>query len=138
MAQGLKVEALYERIPRLVVELRGEADKLVAGTSETLDSFYRRDVRPLLARITPAWSYLLDVRAGRDQALSPFGRIKQFLAEEEREILDDLVSIVIEKMELDAQYRLQGVLRGWLLLHVPPAGLLMGLLVVHIYTWLRY
>ena len=53
-------------------------------------------------------------------------------------MLDDLVSIVIEKMELDAQYRLQRVLRGWLVLHVPPAGLLMGLLVVHVYTWLRY
>jgi len=138
MAQGLKVEALYERIPRLVVELRGEADKLVEGKSETLESFYQRDVRPMLARMTPSWSYVLDVRAGRDQALAPFGRIKQFLAEEEREVLDDLVSIVIEKMELDAQVRLQTVLRGWLMLHVPPAGLLMGLLTIHVYTWLRY
>jgi hypothetical protein len=138
MAQGLKVEALYERIPRLVVELRGAADALVEGSSETLESFYQRDVRPTLARITPSWGYLLDVRSGRDRALSPFGRIKQFLDEEESEKLDDLVSIVIEKLELDAQYRLQSLLRGWLLLHVPPAGVLMGLLLVHVYTWLRY
>jgi len=138
MAQGLKVEALYERIPRLVVELRGEADALVEDTSETLESFYQREVRPMLGRITPSWSYVLDVRAGRDQALSAFGRIRQFLGEDEREKLDDLVSIVTEKLELDALYRLQSLLRGWLLLHAPPAGLLMGLLVVHVYTWLRY
>jgi len=138
IAQGLKVEALYERIPSLVDELRAEADALIDGCSETLRSFYAREVRPLLERPNPSWSYVLDVRAGRDRLLTPCGRIRDFLAADERDRLSDLVSILIEKLELDAQYRLQWLLRSWLLLHVPPAGLLMGLLTIHVFTWLRY
>ncbi len=138
MAQGLKVEALCERIPSLVDGLRAEADALVDGSSETLQSFYAREIRPLLERPNPSWSYVLDVRSGRDRLLTPCGRIRDFVSVEERDRLSDLVSILIEKLELDAQYRLQWLLRSWLLLHVPPAGLLMGLLTVHVFTWLRY
>jgi hypothetical protein len=50
------------------------------------------------------------------------------------------MEIYIEKLELDAQHRMQRVLRHWLLwtAHVPAAGLLMGLLLVHIVTWVIY
>ena len=138
MAQGLKIEALYERIPALVDGLRAEADALVSGAGEPLESFYAREIRPQLEKPDPSWSYLLDVRSGRDRKLTPCGRIREFVPAEERDRLSDLVSILIEKLELDAQYRLQWLLRGWLLIHVPPAGLLMGLLLIHVFTWVRY
>src|SRR4030095_12946396 len=40
MAEGLRVEALYERIPALIEHLVKEADALVANTSEVLERFY--------------------------------------------------------------------------------------------------
>ena len=138
IAEGLRVEALYERIPELVEKLRNEADTLMSDASDVLDRFYRSEVREGLSRLKPSWSFLLDVRSGRDRALEPFRRMAQFVDPAEKPKLDDLTSLYTEKMELDAHRSLQGMLRGWLVLHVPPAGLLMALLLVHVFTWIWY
>lgn len=138
LAEGLRVEALFERIPALVEERVAEADKLMNGASEVLERFYRTDVRPHLVGVAPSWSYLFDVRGGRDRALEPFRLITPFVEAGEREKVDDLMAIYSEKLELDAQYSVQRVLRGWPVLHAPPAGLLMALLVVHVLSWAWY
>ncbi len=138
LAEGLRVEALFERIPALIEGLVSEADALVGDASDTLESFYRRDVRPALETLRPSWAFVLDVRAGRERALEPFRRIAPFVDAEEKPKVDDLMGLLSDKMELDAQHSLQLLLRRWLLLHVPPAGLLMGLLAVHVFAWLWY
>jgi hypothetical protein len=138
LAEGLRVEAVFERIPDLVLELREEADRLTAGASDVLERFYRNEVRGALSSVQPSWSYLLDVRRGRERALEPFRRMAQFVDEAEQGRVLDLMALFTEKLELDAQYSLQRVLRGWLVLHVPVAGLLMGLVATHIVGWLWY
>jgi len=140
LSEGLRIEALFERIPSLVEGLLNEADALMEGTSESLEAFYRREVRAPLSRLNPSWAYVLDVRAGRDRALEPFRRMSQFVSAEEKGKVSDLMEIYIEKLELDAQHRMQQVLRHWLLwtAHVPAAGLLMGLLFIHVLTWVLY
>ncbi|MEO6326999.1 MAG: hypothetical protein ABIT01_13860 [Thermoanaerobaculia bacterium] len=138
LSRNLAIEALFERIPELVAKLSAEAEKLVEGASEVLDGFYRSDVAPSLSGVSPSWSYLSDVRGGRERRLAPFARITQFLPEEEKEKLADLKTIFIEKLELDAQYSVQRALRGWLVLHVPPAAILIGLTVIHICSFLLY
>jgi hypothetical protein len=140
LSEGLRVEALFERIPSLVEGLLLEADQLMEGTSEGLDGFYKRDVRERLSRLDPSWAYVFDVRAGRDRALEPFRRMAQFVPAEEKSKVGDLMEIYIEKLELDAQHRMQRVLRHWLAwtAHVPAAGLMMGLLFIHILTWVLY
>ncbi len=139
LSDGLRVEALYERIPSLVEQLTAEADQLVSqSASDVLLRFYRTDVRGALSVVSPSWSYLFDVRRGRERALEPFRRVAPFVAAAQREAVDDLQQIFLEKLELDAQYSLQGILRRWLIVHAPPAGLLMGLLAIHIMTWVLY
>jgi hypothetical protein len=103
-----------------------------------LSRFYRTEARPLLVKLRPSLGYLLDVRGGRDRAVEPFRRISQFIDAGEKQKVDDLIAIFIEKSELDAQHSLQGVLRRWLAWHVPPAALLMALVVVHIAGWIFY
>ena len=138
LAEGLHVEALYERIPALIEQLVAEADTLMAGADEVGERFYRTEVRPSLSRPSPSWGFLLDVRASRDRALEPFRRVGEFVDPAQRTLIDDLMSIYTEKIELDAHYSLQGILRRWLVLHVPTAGLLMGLLAVHVFAWVWY
>jgi hypothetical protein len=138
LTENLRVEALYERIPELVHELRIEADKLVEGGSDVLMRFHQADVRPLLVRVNPSFGFFLDLRGGRDRALEPFRRISQFLDQEEQGKVNDLMAIYIEKVELDAQYSMQRILRGWLILHVPPAAVLMALVFIHILAWVIY
>jgi hypothetical protein len=138
LSEGLRVEALYERIPDLVDQLVEEADTLLQEVSDVLDRFYQGDLRSRLAQLAPSWGYLFDVRAGRERALEPFRQISAYVAAEEKAKVEDLMSIYTEKIELDAQWSVQRVLRGWLWLHVPPAALLMALLVIHVFTWLWY
>ena len=138
MASGLSVEALLERIPELIEKLRGEAAALIQGSSEMLDRFYREDVEPALAGVDASWDYLVDVRGGRERRLEPFIRLTPFLAEAERPKLEDLKVIFSEKLELDAQYSLQRILRGWVVFHVPPSVLLFGLMLFHVWTGLSF
>jgi hypothetical protein len=138
LAEGLQIEALYERIPALIEQLVKEADGLVADASDVLDRFYRQEVRDQLARLAPSWGFLLDLRGGRERALEPFRLMAGFVDAQDKGKVEDLMSIYTEKLELDAQYSLQGILRKWLWLHVPAAGLLMGLLVIHVLTWVWY
>jgi hypothetical protein len=138
MASGLSVEALFERIPELVAKLKAEAEALVQDSSEMLERFYSDDVRPAMAGIDPSWGYLLDVRSGRDARLAAFTRLSPFLNEEERPRLDELKTILTEKLELDAQYSLQRLLRVWVVIHVPPSILLFGVMLFHIWTSLSY
>jgi hypothetical protein len=138
LAEGLRVEALYERIPELVAKLLGEADALMTDASDVLDRFYRTEVRGNLEKVKPSLSFLMDVRGGRDRALEPFRRMTQFVDPAEKEKLEDLTNLYTEKMELDAHRSLQGVLRSWLVLHAPPAGLLMALILVHVFGWIWY
>jgi len=139
LSDGLRIEALYDRIPALIEKLTAEADALMeTATSDILLRVYEGEVRTRLATVTPSWSYLLNVRSGRDRALEPLRRVDQFLGKEDKEAAEDLEQIYDEKLQLDAQYSLQGILRRWLILHAPPAGLLMGLLVIHILSWVLY
>jgi hypothetical protein len=138
LAGGLQVEALLERIPELVERLLAEADSLIAGSSEMLERFYAEDVRPALAGVEVSWNYLTDVRSGRERRLEPFSRMARFLAEEERSRLEDLKTVYTEKLELDAQYSVQRILRLWVAIHVPPCVLLFGLMLFHIWTSLAY
>jgi hypothetical protein len=140
LAEGLSVTALFERIPELLEGLVREADALVEGTSDRLDNFYQTQVRELLAKPRFSLTYLLNVRAGREEALQPLRRMATVVEEQERAKVEDLLTLVTEKLELDAQYSLQRVLRSWLdvTLHVPAAGLLIGLLAVHVLSWVLY
>jgi hypothetical protein len=138
LSEGLRVEALFERIPDLVDQLVAEADALVTEASDVLERFYQQDLRPSLATLRPSWSYVFDVRADRERALAPFRQVSAYVTAEEKGKVDDLMSLYTDKIELDAQWSVQRVLRLWLWLHVPPAALLMGLLVIHVFTWLWY
>jgi hypothetical protein len=132
ISRNLSVEALYERIPELVARLQEEADRVAEGSSEILARAYSAEIRPQLATVTPSWSFLADIRGGRERRLAPFQHVQQFLDQGERQRFEDLQAILTEKTELDAHYSLQRVLRVWLVIHVPPAMLLLALAAVHI------
>lgn len=138
IADGLRVEALYERIPALREGLVAEADARVEGAGEVLLRFYRRELRPLLSRPQPSWAFLFDVRAGREQSLEPLRRTRAFVPPEDRERVEDLVALYTEKLELDAHLSLQRTLRAWVVLHAPAAGVLLGLVAFHVWAWAWY
>jgi hypothetical protein len=138
LADQLTVEAIFERIPELVASLQREAQQLMTDAPDVMQRFYDAQVQPLLATLSPAWSYLLDVRSGRERQLAAFQSIQAFVPDGERDRLDDLRTLVIEKMELDAHYTLQRLLKLWPFVHVPPAICLLAAIVAHVAAFWYY
>lgn len=138
LASGLSTEVLYERIPELIGELRARAQTLAAASGEGVMALYDRRVAPALERPRRRWIYLLDITGGIKAWLKEFQYLESFLDDEERARLEELERIYRTKLEIDAHYTLQQVLRGWLWLHVPTSLLLLAFLAVHVTVVLLY
>ncbi len=132
MARRLTVEAIYERIPELVRALVAEADELMAGATDSLARAYAGEIRPVLDGPRASVGWLTGSTQPGPAAAAPLTRLRPFLSEADQSRLDDLATIIQDKFDLDGQLSLQRVLRGWLVLHVPPAVLLLFLLVTHV------
>ena len=132
MVGGLHVEAIYERIPFVVSSLAAKADDLLSGAPDALNKVYAQNLRPMLAAPRLSWSYVFNVRAEQDRQLAELRSLSRYVTEADRTRIDALESVVQEKLELDAHASLQRLLRTWLVIHVPPAMLLMALVAVHV------
>jgi hypothetical protein len=132
LVRRLSVEAIYERIPELMSALVAEADALMAGSSDALARAYAGGIRAALETPRPSWQWLTRSAPTAADAVAPVERLRPFAAEADRARLDDLESILQDKSDLDAQLSLQRILRSWLIVHVPPAIALIGLLAAHV------
>lgn len=138
LAGNTTYEAIYERIPSLVAALATEADALMQGASHALMKTYQAEVRPLLLRPAPVWGWVSKGGVLRTQAQATVTAARGYAAPADADRVSDLEAIVADKSDLDEQFAVQHVLRSWLLLHVPPACLLFGFLVIHVIAVVWY
>jgi len=138
LSSGLSVEALYDRIPDLVAGIRERAERIVAGSTETVRDFYSATVAGALSAPQYRAIYFLDVTGGIKEKLKPFEYVRPLLTAEEKDRLSQLEEMFRTKLELDAHYTLQRPLRWWLYTHVPLSFALVILVVLHLYAVLVY
>jgi hypothetical protein len=65
--------------------------------------------------------------------------VRRYLSDDEKVYLDQLIELAEYKNGLDTHYVYQGVMKGWLLIHVPLTVALLvtsvwHILLVHIYA----
>ncbi len=138
LASGLTIEVLYDRIPDLVKQIREGTEKLIATCSEPIQDFYRRNLAPGLATPQQRLIYYVDITGGIQSRLRQFEYLRKVLSSEEKEKLDQLESMYRTKLEIDAHYSLQKVLRWWLYTHIPVSLVLLVLILIHLYAVLLY
>lgn len=138
LTSSIGVEAIYERIPDMVADLRSQAGETIKGASDMLQRFYGSHVQPALTGPAVSFAYLVDINTGRERLVTDFKGIQSFLAGEDVARADELQRLVTRKMDLEAHYTWQNVLRRWLLLHVPLAMLLVAAIVAHIAAVWRF
>jgi len=134
LSSGLSTEVHYDRIPELVDHVRGRADALVAEADESVQAFHRSTLAPILAAPRARWIYVVDITGGIQARMRQFDYLQQFLGDADRRRVEDLRTLTRTKLEMDAQYTLQRVLRGWLYLHVPIAVALTLLVAFHVFA----
>jgi hypothetical protein len=134
LTSGLSVEAVYERIPELITQIRTRAEKLIETCTDPVQEFYRKNIAGALALPQPKLIYYLDITGGIQSRTRQFEYLRRVLSAEEQEKLDRLESMFKTKLELDAHYTLQKALRWWLYTHVPPSLVLLLLVALHLYA----
>lgn len=134
LSSGLSVEAMYERIPELVEQIRARAEKMVESCTEPVRDFYRSNIAAALIAPQPRLIYYIDVTGGIQSSIKQFGFLRKVLSLEEKEKLDQLQDLYRTKLELDAHYSLQRPLRWWLATHVPLSLVLLLMVALHIWA----
>ncbi len=138
LTSGLAIEVVYERIPELIREIREKANTLAQTCTEPIKDFYKNNVALALAAPQPRLIYCLDITGGIQSRLRRFEYVRRLLASDEKEKLNKLEAFYKTKLEIDAHYTLQRILRWWLYTHVPVSLVLLVLLALHLFAVLYY
>jgi len=122
-------EANYERIPEMMAELRARGEETAAHAEQRIRNYYDAQLAPALVGPRMSLAALIGSRADRGGALE---LLQRTVVDQNRVALDALTQIHATKLDLDRQFTLQRVLRGWLLVHLPVACVLIVAVVLHI------
>lgn len=138
------VEIIYERIPREVSDLRDRAEELAMECtekteSETLGRHYVDTLAWFFRRPRFFRNHVVGSQRGAHWLRQQDATVRRYLSDDEQDYLDQLTALAEYKNDVDLHYALQGVMKRWLLFHVPlTVGLVAmsvwHLLIVHIYA----
>lgn len=115
---------IFERIPRLRRQLAEEVEQLATRSVEetasgTIASYYADTLKPYFDRPRHRWYHLLRSKRPVRQLCRQIRTLERYLSEPGRRTLKDIEDAVLAKDNLDFQETWQGLLKGWLFLHIP-------------------
>ena len=127
---------IFERIPASRITVRQEVEKLViasvpATNSTTIADFYERRLRAFFEQPRHLSSHLLGYSKPLHGLLSEVTALDRYLNAAERQVMDEIADYIRLKDNLDFQLAAQGLLKGWLFVHIPLTYALILLGLVH-------
>lgn len=131
-------EAHYHRIPELVAEVRERAEKVAREAGPRVKDFYEREMAQDMTAPRSRIRGLLSRQGAVGLRAADFDVLRSTMSGKSAEAIDDLRDLHQTKLDLDVHYTVQGVLRSWLYLHLPPAVALLGLVALHIFFVLYF
>jgi hypothetical protein len=138
LSSGLSIEVMPERIPELIEEARMQAAELVTQCSQPIVDFFHKRIERSLRRPEARMTYFFDITGGIQRRTKQFQFLSELLLEDERQKLNELERILRSKLEIDAHFTLQRVLRHWLYIHLPPSIVLVILVLIHLFAVIYY
>lgn len=131
-------ETPYEYLPQLRNKVKGAAEELIAGsgdeaTSPIMAKFYTSELRGFFAGPR---NYGAHIRQSRRPAVKHevlMNDLRRYIKGDDRNKLDELQRLVLQKHALDYQHALQSSLRLWLFAHIPLTYALLVFTAVHIF-----
>lgn len=129
-------EVIFERIPLFRRQLRERAEQIAVDSvrdteTTTLADFYRDRLADFFAAPRNFWLHLLQSNRPLRQLTGELHALHRYLDEEERRLADELEELIEAKDALDYHRAIQGVLKGWLFVHIPLTYGLMTCVAVH-------
>lgn len=132
----LREPVLFERIPEVHRHLLELGEKAQARSDAQVQRFYRENWLPAMREIKFSLTHFF--HAPVDDLSRAVAATKPLLRSEEHEIVNRLHELYAVKLELEASYNLQLVLRNVHLFHGPAAFILLALALVHAWSVLVF
>ncbi len=108
--------------------------RLSDQSASRLSEVYEQTIKPYLEQ-RGAYRHRM---AKRSTSKAVFAQLRTVTPESVWPIINDLENVCEEKRDIDRQSRLQRLLQGWLLVHIPLSYLLIVLSAIHAVMALRY
>ena len=130
-------EVLFERIPMFRRRLRERAEELVVTSvreseATTLADFYADRLEDFFRGPRNFFLHLIQSTGPLDRLTGQLDVLERYLDDGERRIARELRELIETKHQLDHQWALQGLLKGWLFVHVPLTYALAVFVAVHV------
>ncbi len=109
-----------------------------ASGTTTLADLYLQDLAPYFAGPRHFWAHLVNSRRPRALAAERIAAVTRYLDDGEKALSRELAHLVEKKDEADRARALQGLLKGWLVVHAAVTGALLVLAVVHVVVVYRF
>jgi len=126
----------FERIPRFRAALAGEVHDLAMrsvtdSASNTIAAYYASRLFDFFSEPRDFLAHLAGSRSPLNKRLSQIRSLRRYLNDSERKLIDEIEARVVLKDNLDHQYALQLLLKGWLFVHLPATYTLLLVVAVH-------
>jgi hypothetical protein len=131
------VEVIYDRIPAHIAEIRELAEALVLKCCDetrvdTLGKHYLDTMEWFFHRPRFTLKHLVGSQRSRQWIGQQDANVRRYLNDGERRFLDELTDLALKKRQIDVHYALQGLLKRWLIFHIPITVAVMTLAVWHL------
>lgn len=129
-------EVIYERIPALSRQVREQAGDVVLGSvtasgATTLADFYVARLYDFFHRSRNVSYFLRPSTARRKSLMAEMQNLRRYLSEPEAAACERLFALVRRKDDLDFHAVRQGMLKGWLFVHIALTYGLVMLAILH-------
>jgi hypothetical protein len=99
--------------------------------STTLADYYTNGLKGFFDRPQDFWSHVFGSGQPLHQRLAGLAALDRFLNDKERAIAAAMAEQIRAKDNLDFHYACQGLLKGWLFVHIPLAYSLIAMAFTH-------
>lgn len=135
LARGEHV--LYQNIRSRQQQICEQAEKLVKSSlqqtdSNTIGDFFQQHLLAFFLKPQHFWAHIFQSKKTTHTLEADMQNLHRYLNEDERQIINRLHELVIEKDQLDYQYAGQTLLKRWLFIHVPVSYALLLFAVLHV------
>ena len=126
------------RVPELLGELRTRAEGIAAKADPRVKLWYEQQIAGDMATPRMVTAVLMPGTRMARRTDGGVDLLRRTLTAEDVVSLESIRELQATKHEIDVQYTLQRILRGWLYSHLPVAIALLGLVVLHVFFILYY
>jgi hypothetical protein len=127
---------IFERIPMLRENLHQDVKILIESVpeinSKIIAEFYDDHLRFFFEKQRNFWLHIIGSIRPRMILLEKIESYKRYLSSEEKEIFNEIAESVCQKDDLDYQYTLMSLLKGWLFIKIPLAYIFSIFIILHV------